>query len=108
MTLIDPVTGGPHTYHTTKQSNFWVDLLKSTAITALLSVSLASQAQRVPKVDFPPMPQIQLPVEKAQGNDAITLLGEKLPEVARAHGVEESVLDKALDLRAIARGNSGA
>ena len=31
--------------------------------------------------------------------------GRSLREVARAHGVEESVLDEALDLRAIARGN---
>ena len=37
-----------------------------------------------------------------------TSSGRSLREVARAHGVEESVLDKALDLRAIARGNSGA
>ena len=36
-----------------------------------------------------------------------TSSGRSLREVARAHGVEESVLDKALDLRAIARGNSG-
>ena len=35
-----------------------------------------------------------------------TSSGRSLREVARAHGVEESVLDKALDLRAIARGNS--
>src|SRR3954454_4747884 len=34
-----------------------------------------------------------------------TSSGRSLREVARAHGVEESVLDKALDLRAIARGN---
>ena len=31
--------------------------------------------------------------------------GRSLREVAREHGVEESVLDEALDLRAIARGN---
>jgi fumarate hydratase, class II len=31
--------------------------------------------------------------------------GRSLREVARAHGVDEDVLDKALDLRAIARGN---
>src|SRR3954469_8456157 len=36
-----------------------------------------------------------------------TSSGRSLREVARAHGVEESILDKALDLRAIARGNSG-
>ena len=35
-----------------------------------------------------------------------TSSGRSLREVARAHGVEESVLDKALDLRAIARGNT--
>src|SRR3954452_22191008 len=35
-----------------------------------------------------------------------TSSGRSLREVARAHGVEESILDKALDLRAIARGNS--
>jgi fumarate hydratase class II len=33
--------------------------------------------------------------------------GRSLREVARAHGVEESVLDAALDLRKIARGNTG-
>jgi fumarate hydratase class II len=33
--------------------------------------------------------------------------GRSLREVARAHGVDEEVLDKALDLRAIARGNQG-
>ncbi|MFM7000253.1 MAG: zinc-dependent metalloprotease family protein, partial [Limnohabitans sp.] len=65
-------------------------------MTALLSVSLISQAQRVPKVDFPPMPQIQLPVDKAQGSDAITLLGEKLPEVARAHGMSPADLQRQL------------
>jgi fumarate hydratase class II len=32
--------------------------------------------------------------------------GRSLREVAREHGVEESVLDEALDLRAIARGNA--
>jgi fumarate hydratase class II len=31
--------------------------------------------------------------------------GRSLREVARAHGVDEAILDKALDLRAIARGN---
>ena len=35
-----------------------------------------------------------------------TSSGRSLREVARAHGVEESILDKALDLRAIARGNA--
>jgi fumarate hydratase class II len=33
--------------------------------------------------------------------------GRSLREVARAHGVDEEVLDTALDLRAIARGNQG-
>ena len=32
--------------------------------------------------------------------------GRSLREVARAHGVEESILDEALDLRKIARGNA--
>jgi fumarate hydratase class II len=36
-----------------------------------------------------------------------TSSGRSLREVARAHGVEESVLDAALDLRKIARGNTG-
>ena len=36
-----------------------------------------------------------------------TSSGRSLREVARAHGVEESVLDEALDLRKIARGNTG-
>jgi fumarate hydratase class II len=35
-----------------------------------------------------------------------TSSGRSLREVARAHGVEESVLDEALDLRKIARGNT--
>ena len=39
-------------------------------------------------------------------NDA-TSSGRSLREVAREHGVEESVLDEALDLRAMARGNRG-
>ena len=34
--------------------------------------------------------------------------GRSLREVAREHGVEESVLDEALDLRAMARGNAAA
>ena len=34
--------------------------------------------------------------------------GRSLREVAREHGVEESVLDEALDLRAMARGNEAA
>ena len=37
-----------------------------------------------------------------------TSSGRSLREVARAHGVEESVLDEALDLRKIARGNSAS
>ena len=36
-----------------------------------------------------------------------TSSGRSLREVARAHGVDESVLDEALDLRKIARGNTG-
>ena len=31
--------------------------------------------------------------------------GRSLREVAREHGVDEAVLDKALDLRGMARGN---
>jgi len=31
--------------------------------------------------------------------------GRTLREVAREHGVDEDILDKALDLRAMARGN---
>jgi fumarate hydratase, class II len=34
--------------------------------------------------------------------------GRSLREVARAHGVDEEILDKALDLRALARGNQEA
>jgi fumarate hydratase, class II len=34
--------------------------------------------------------------------------GRSLREVARAHGVDEGILDKALDLRALARGNREA
>ena len=34
--------------------------------------------------------------------------GRSLREVARDHGVDEEILDTALDLRAIARGNQEA
>ena len=40
-------------------------------------------------------------------NDAVAS-GRSLREVAREHGVEESVLDEALDLRAMALGNQAA
>lgn len=81
---------------TQRPSTLIVAFLKSTAMMALLSVSFISHAQRVPKVDFPPMPQIQLPVDKAQGGDAIVLLGDRLPEVARAHGMSPEELQRQL------------
>ena len=40
-------------------------------------------------------------------NDAAAS-GRSLREVAREHGVEDSVLDEALDLRAMALGNQAA
>ncbi|MGV0958313.1 MAG: PKD domain-containing protein [Limnohabitans sp.] len=85
-----------HTIHTPKPSKLGVYWLKAAAMTAMLSLSISTHAQRVPQVDFPPMPQIQLPVDKAQGSDAINLLGDRLPEVARAHGMSPAELQRHL------------
>ncbi|MFM6986806.1 MAG: M12 family metallo-peptidase [Hydrogenophaga sp.] len=55
-----------------------------------------AQAQRVPRVEHPPKPQLQLQVDRAQGENAIRLLGDRLPEVAKAHGMTAQALEKML------------
>ena len=70
--------------------------LKGSAVVAMLSMSMLASAQRVPKVEFPPMPQLQLPVNKARGSEAIRHLGDQLPDVARAHGMSADQLQRQL------------
>jgi PKD repeat protein len=53
-------------------------------------------AQPARPVDLPPMPHIQLSVAKARGQQAIDLLGSRLPEVAAAHGMSTAELAQRL------------
>ncbi len=70
-------------------------LLWGAASLALL-MAITAHAQRVPPVERPPMPRLQLPVNTAQGEQAIRLLGDRLPEVARAHGMQAEELRQQL------------
>jgi hypothetical protein len=59
---------------------------------------LAQPAQRPAPlpVPLPPMPSMVLPFAKAQGDRAIAALGDRLPEVAAAHGMDPRKLVEEL------------